>query len=56
MRKEGEKKWLFISHVHKMRNPDVARLEKIKIKIKGEWNPKIYDTLTGGGKGVRCRN
>lgn len=47
MRKEGEKKWLFISHVHKMRNPDIARLEKIKIKIRGGWNPEIYDTLTG---------
>ena len=30
-----------------MRNTDIARLEKIKIKIRGEWNPEIYDTLTG---------
>jgi len=47
MRKEGNNKWLFISHVYKMKNPDIAEKEKIKIIIKGEWKPTIFDTMNG---------
>jgi len=47
MRKEGNNKWLFISHVYKMKNPDIAEKERIKIIIKGEWKPTIFDTMNG---------
>lgn len=50
MRKEEDNKWLFISHVYKMKNPDIAEKERIKIIIKGEWNPVIYDTINGSIK------
>ena len=47
MRKEGNNRWLFISHVYKMKNPDIAEKEKIKIIIKGKWKPTIFDTMDG---------
>jgi hypothetical protein len=47
MRKDANNKWLFISHVYKMKNPDVAEKEKIKITIKGEWKPTIFYTMNG---------
>ncbi|PNR95912.1 hypothetical protein [Petrotoga sp. 9PWA.NaAc.5.4] len=50
MRKEGNNRWLFISHVYKMKNPDIAEKEKIKIIIKGKWKPIIYDTMSGNIK------
>ena len=50
MRKDANNKWLFISHVYKMKNPDIAEKERIKIIIKGECNPVIYDTINGSIK------
>lgn len=50
MRCEEDKRWLFISHVYKMKNPDIAQKEKISIIIKGVWDPVIYDTINGGIK------
>jgi hypothetical protein len=55
MRKEGENKWLFISHVYKMKNPDIAEKENIKIIIKGKWNPVIYDTINGSIKETEAK-
>lgn len=46
MRCEEDKRWLFISHVYKMKNPDIAQKEKISIIIKGVWDPAIYDTIS----------
>lgn len=47
LRVDGEKRWLFITHVKKMENPDIALIEDITIQIKGSWIPTIYNTLTG---------
>jgi hypothetical protein len=47
LRVDGEMRWLFITHVKKMENPDMASMEDITIKIKGSWIPVIYDTMTG---------
>ncbi|HPP10774.1 MAG TPA: hypothetical protein PLK41_07285, partial [Defluviitoga tunisiensis] len=55
MRKDANNKWLFISHVYKMKNPDIAEKERIKIIIKGEWNPVIYDTINGSIKETEAK-
>jgi hypothetical protein len=55
MRKDANNKWLFISHVYKMKNPDIAEKERIKIIIKGECNPVIYDTINGSIKETEAK-
>ncbi|MBC8059088.1 MAG: hypothetical protein H7Y18_00285 [Clostridiaceae bacterium] len=47
MRVDGQNKWLFICHVNRMNNPDISLIENVSIKIKGNFIPTIYDTLTG---------
>ena len=47
MRNDGDTKWLFVCHVNKPRNEFVTFTEKIRIKIKGEYKPVVYDTMTG---------
>jgi len=47
MRVDGDDKWLFICHVNKMNNPDISSIEDISIRVKGNWIPTIYDTMTG---------
>ena len=47
LRDDGDKKWLFISHAYKTENPDLGDQEKITLKIKGSYNPVIYNTMTG---------
>lgn len=47
MRDDGQNKWLFICHVNKMSNPDISIVEDMSIRIKGNWAPTIYDTITG---------
>lgn len=50
MRVDGEKIWLFICHVNKPANPDIPVLEKITMKIRGQFTPVIYDTFSGEAK------
>ncbi len=47
MRKEKENRWLFLSHVEPMKNPDIPQVEKLTIKIVGTWNITCYDAMTG---------
>lgn len=47
MREDGGKRWVFICHVNKMSNPDIASMEKVSIRIKGKWAPVVYNTITG---------
>jgi hypothetical protein len=47
MRTDGDKYWLFVCHAEKPENPDVAEIERIRVSVEGQWNPVIYDTLTG---------
>lgn len=47
MRTDGENRWLFVSHVNKPFNENIAWTEQWKIKIRGIWNPVEYNTLTG---------
>ncbi|NLZ82335.1 MAG: hypothetical protein GX915_01560, partial [Clostridiales bacterium] len=47
MREDGEGRWVFICHANKMDNPDIASAENIDIRIKGAWNPIVYDAMNG---------
>ncbi|HHX12054.1 MAG TPA: hypothetical protein GX731_04475, partial [Clostridiales bacterium] len=47
MREDGEGIWVFICHAKKTDNPDIASVENIDIRIKGVWNPVVYDTMSG---------
>jgi hypothetical protein len=47
MREDNEGRWVFICHAEKMENPDIAIIEKIDIRIKGKWNPLVYNTMDG---------
>ena len=59
-------KWLFIAHCRKMPKPDLPDLERLRIKIKGEYHPICYDAMTGeteeipyqhiGGYTVICKD
>lgn len=47
MREDGNNRWLFICHGDKQDNPDIYPAEDLRIIIKGNWVPVIYDTMTG---------
>ena len=47
MRNDGKCKWLFISNAKPYNIPDVDDGRKIYIKIKGEYQPLLYNTLNG---------
>lgn len=55
LRIDGDKRWLFISHVNKMSNPDIPKVEKITIRVKGNWIPTLYETMTGEIKTVSAK-
>ena len=47
LRQDGDSRWLFLSHVQKAVNEDIAYTERWKVWIKGEYVPVCYDTMTG---------
>lgn len=47
MREDEGRRWLFICHVKKMNNPDIASMEKINIKVNGKWNIQVYNAMNG---------
>lgn len=56
MREDGDNRWLFVAHAYeKMRytftdmvnSTALQYVEKMIIRIKGYWNLKLYDTMTG---------
>lgn len=47
LRDDGGIRRLFISHVRTPENPDVCRREDYRIRIRGEFAPTQYNTLTG---------
>lgn len=53
LRDDGEKKNLFITHVKKPKNYDVAPIEAYHIHLRGEWSVSEYDTLCGEKKKLR---
>jgi hypothetical protein len=47
LRQDGEDKWLFVCHGERPKHMDVMHDEIIKISVKGEYAPVLYDTMTG---------
>lgn len=47
MRDDNGCKWLFLAHINKNYCLDVSHPQWITLKIKGEYTPKLYDTLSG---------
>ena len=46
MRKDGACKWLFICNAKHPSNVDVPPVQDVNIKIRGEYKPTLYNTLT----------
>ena len=44
---EGDTRYLFICHSEKPANPDVCPIEKITLRIRGDWKLTLLDTATG---------
>lgn len=47
MRQDGDDRWLFLCHGQKPEHLDVLWDGIVKIRVKGEYAPVLYDTLTG---------
>ncbi len=47
MRQDGENRWLFLAHVNKVPNEDIAYMEQWKVIVNGEFSPVCFDTQTG---------
>ena len=47
MRQDNNCNWLFIAHGVKTLHVDAVKMQKIIIKIRGEYTPKLYDTING---------
>ena len=47
LREDGEQKWLFICNGKNPDCPDVDPAPKLKVILKGEYAPELYDTMSG---------
>lgn len=46
MRNDNGRRWLFVCHVNRKNNL-LDKREKYYIRVKGQWNPILYNTVTG---------
>ncbi len=53
MRSEGEERWLFLCHVNRKENL-ADREQEYRVSIRGSWEVKLYDTLKGTVKALKC--
>lgn len=47
MRQDNDCHWLFVAHLHQNKNLDISKPQYVRISLKGEYTPILYDTLTG---------
>ena len=47
MRDDGDGKWIFVGRGKDPYNKDIAQCYKILVKVKGQFKPTLYDTMTG---------
>lgn len=52
MRKDNDCTWLFLCQGARKQINDVTRMENIAIRVKGEYKPELYDTLSGEVKEI----
>ena len=54
LRLDGESRWLFISRCREPYNKSVVEKNYLRITIKGEFSPMLYDTATGDISELDC--
>lgn len=54
LRKDGDSRWLFISRCCEPYNKDVVSESKLRISVKGEYTPYVYDTISGEISKIAC--
>ncbi len=54
LRRDGDGQWLFISRCAEPYNKDCVHESHLRISIKGEFTPYIYDTISGNISPVTC--
>ncbi len=47
IRRDGNGKWVFIAHCVEPYSKDISTKQNLRIRIEGEWNVTLYNTLTG---------
>ena len=47
LRQDGDGRWLFIAHGAEPYNMDVCRFQDLRIRLDGQWIPRMYNTLNG---------
>lgn len=48
LRRDGEGYWLFIAGGRSPGAPDMSHPQRLTIRISGQWQPTLYDTMIGG--------
>ena len=54
LRKDGTSRWLFISRCCEPYNKDVVDESELRISVKGEFTPYVYDTISGDIRKIAC--
>lgn len=54
LRRDGDGRWLFISHCREPYNKDIPRAEHMRIRVSGQCRPLLYDTATGDIRPLPC--
>ena len=54
LRRDGNSQWLFISRCCEPYNKDVCSRNNLRISVKGEFTPYVYDTISGEIYPVAC--
>lgn len=47
LRQDGRGYWLFIANGRKPGAPDMSHPQRLTIRMRGQWQPTLYDTMTG---------
>ena len=55
MRKEEDRKWLFVAHSEKPENPDLVQQEILTFRVRGHYQVEKYDPLSGTKETKRTR-
>lgn len=56
MRTDGNRRWLFLSHVNRPTNPDLCEPEMLTLRVRGAWDVRCYDTQTGTTQSLPTTN
>ncbi len=54
LRRDGNSSWLFISRCCEPYNKDVCDRNRLRISVKGEYTPYVYDTISGEISPIAC--